>query len=133
EHAVEVLAVLRHHINAARAEALHVEDRQHEQRALDLRGRLLQEPERGLDAAVLRSVHSGGDEKAGSGLLALDQAERNLDIRDGANDAVLDARRPGPERRQLRDHSIPSRSWRIWGTPAAPEALAPVKAMAKPR
>ncbi len=106
EHAVQVPAVLRHDVDAARPEAAAVEDGKHQQRAPESGGIDSQQAQRRLDRAVFRAVHAGRDEQHRAGLGSLQQAERQLQALDGMAEPLLATHAPGAELRQA-DHAKP--------------------------
>ena len=97
EHAVQVLAVLRHDVDAAGPKSLDVEDRQHEQRAPDVLRIEPEKPQRGLDRAEFRAVHARRDEEAGAGLRPFQQPERDFEALDGVAETLLLAGAAGAE------------------------------------
>ena len=97
EHAVQVLAVLRHDVDAARPKTLDVEDGQDQKRAPDLLRVEPQQPQRGFDRAELRTVHACRDEKARAGLRPFQHSERDLEALDRVTESLLTTDAAGVE------------------------------------
>src|SRR5215218_5176472 len=95
--AVEIFAVLRHHIDTTLAEALDIEDREHKQRSPDLLRREFEKAEGRLYGTEFGAVYASRHEKTRSILRAFDDSKRQLEIRIWTDETLLDACLAGAE------------------------------------